>query len=333
MVFIKQVTTNDFEAIEKEIRAGHKTSDDIYGTWKKLHEDLKGGTSGSDKNYWWTYFRLYTELTWKLSSELNRDEFVNIAIGRQIPMAFLLDFDVWKTIMWFIASRGLDDKDMSSLYSEIRTAFFESNAFVGSWKGKDVVIKDLVADVRSIKQANANSMVIAEVMSKIKEAFFAKENPNVARYAIADSAELVEQFVSLCDFFAEHEPDRIWNIVQAYVNPSFVENVAAFIEKNEKALEDLDNGVVPTLRPDPAKEPAFTSQVTTSDQKPTNLQIRMTAERQFEKDASGDFKDPEEIMGMLDEWATKYNDDKIRELFIFNEQTSSFEWNNQLLTK
>ncbi len=331
MPFIKQVNLPEFEIIEQEIRVSHKFPGDTFVTWKKLHDDLKAASSESDKKFRWTYFRLYTELSWQLISEFDRSEFVSIAISRQVAMALLLDFDIWKKMIWTIATRSEDIKDVGLFYSEIRTAFFESPAFVGKWKDKDVTVKDLVDDLRRIKRADTTSLEVAETMGKIKESFFPKNDVIADRYASAKPSELVEQFVGLYDFFTEYEPDRIWNVVQAYINPSFIDNTAAFIEKNEKALEDLDNGVVSIVRPEPA-EPAFVSQPTKSNKKPTYLEIRMIAERKFEKDASGDFNDPEEVMNMLNEWATKYNDEKISELFIFNEQTGSFEWNNQLLT-
>ncbi len=345
MLFVKQVSIQSFEAIEQAIRGGHKKPEDLLVTWGKLHEDFKGENARVDSLYRWTYFRLYTELSWKLYAELDRDTFVKIAIGRQIAMAFSLDFDVWKTIMWYLASRGLDDKDMAALYADIRQAFFESEAFVGVWQGKDVLIKDLVADIKRTKLSTTTSLEVAEVMGKIKDTFFAKNDEGAMRFSVAEDKELIEQFVGLYDFFTEREPSSIWATVQAYTNPSMADAIDAYIEEGavqykralagkvvgEAASSAAAETAPPTAPVTEAKSVAKPATAVAPTPKPTYLDIQLVAQSKFKQGDDGQFEDPEAVLGMLEEWATKYNDDTIRELYVYNEQTGAFEWNEALL--
>jgi hypothetical protein len=347
MLFVKQVSIQSFEAIEQAIRSGHKKPEDLLVTWGKLHEDFKGENARVDSLYRWTYFRLYTELSWKLYAELDRDTFVKIVIGRQIAMAFTLDFDVWKTIMWYLASRSLDDKDMAVLYADIRQAFFESEAFVGVWQGKDVLVKDLITDIKRTKLSTTTSLEVAEVMGKIKDTFFAKNDEGAMRFSIAEDKELIEQLVGLYDFFTEREPSSIWATVQAYTNPSMADAIDAYIEEGavqyKRALAGKVVGEGPSsavTEPVPAPQtapkteakPAVKPSVAAAPTpKPTYLDIQLVAQSKFKQSEDGQFEDPEAVLGMLEEWAVKYNDDTIRELYVYNEQTGAFEWNEALL--
>lgn len=329
MTFIQKLTPEAFQVVEVEIRNNHKRPEDIQETWKKLHNDFKSGEPLTDQAFWWTYFRLYTELTWKLHATLSREEFVHIAIGRQISMALLLDFDVWKTIMWYLASRGLDDKDMSTLYADIRQAFFESEALAGMQNNKPVTIKELLLEVKKMKRAGISSLEIAEIMSNVKNTFFPKDS-KAALYAHADAVTVTEQFIGLCDFFTVYEPEKIWFLVQAYVKPELYVSLEKKIQDAEKKLEStLEVG---NSKSEDAAQSEEVKKTSAAQIKVSHADLQKTIEKKFKKDINGQFVDVAGVLAMLNDFADRYGDDHIRELYVFNEKTGMFEWNTEPVT-
>jgi hypothetical protein len=59
--------------------------------------------------------------------------------------------------------------------------------------------------------------------------------------------------------------------------------------------------------------------------------VKSDVEDEVQKDDKGQFVNLEEVFGKLDRLAEENNDDRIRDLFYYNEKTGKFEWNEDLL--
>ena len=62
------------------------------------------------------------------------------------------------------------------------------------------------------------------------------------------------------------------------------------------------------------------------EQEITNEEIQALIDSEFKKDETGQYEDIEGVFGKLDELATEYNDESIRELLYFDENTGGFVW-------
>ena len=93
---VREITMGEFASLEKEIRASHVDISALQETWQSLDTYFNKLSVLEDEKFRWTYFRVYTELTWKMFGSQNRDFIIDVAVKRQIPMALQLDFDVFE---------------------------------------------------------------------------------------------------------------------------------------------------------------------------------------------------------------------------------------------
>lgn len=294
-------------------------------------------SSAKVKEHYLTYFRWYTELTWKRLRSCSNEFLVKEAVARQIPMALLLGVDVQNELTWYFVARAWIAEEMQILYADIRETILNSEAFIGSIQGKDYLMKDLVEDVKKLNLKTITSLESAEINAKIKNAFFPKNDQLFDTYITADPDVVVDHAIGLINFILGVEPKNIWYVVDGIVHP---------FEFVKSAVEENTTPVVPETTPPPqaeqvpappttpvieAKPVAKPATAVAPTPKPTYLDIQLVAQSKFKQGDDGQFEDPEAVLGMLEEWATKYNDDTIRELYVYNEQTGAFEWNEALL--
>lgn len=318
---VQKKSTAEFEELEKAIFDNDQTFDQIYETWQSLDQFFHSASYEQDLEFGLTYFRLYVRLTWKeMLSAIDSNYFVEV-IRRQISMAVLLDFDVLNQIMWYLGQNNADKNTLTSLYSKVKSAFLESEEVIGKWNGKDVKIKEIISEYVLLKNRGGSSMEEAEYVSKLKQIMFPKE---AAEYILVDSDAGVERFLELVEFFQVIDNEKIWPVVDAFLNPEKYQNV-----EGQPAVP------APTPVPKPAAPPVQASKPSVAPPvpkpsvpvKPTSQQIKSQIESQFKKDAEGNFADVEGVMAKLGELAEKNNDQSIADMLYYDEKTAKFVWN------
>lgn len=60
--------------------------------------------------------------------------------------------------------------------------------------------------------------------------------------------------------------------------------------------------------------------------KPSYPEIKSKILQFFPKDENGEIVDNEGVFEVLEKTAMKYNDEKIKEIYYYNEETGKFEW-------
>ena len=74
----------------------------------------------------------------------------------------------------------------------------------------------------------------------------------------------------------------------------------------------------------------ISQKITKEEQKitttPTHAEIKSKILQFFPKDESGEIIDTEGVFEVLEKTANKYNDEKIKELYYYDEATGKFEW-------
>ena len=335
-ITVKEISAAQFDAEEQKIRASHKSLADLQESWKSLDQFFRNGSPSQDRKYWWTYFRVYVDLTRKLYSSLEPDVMTKVVFGRQVPMAILMDVDMVKELLLYFSLHAAVEQDMHNLYIQIKEAFIESQAILGVWKDKEITVAEIVKEFFFIKQRGSDALGLAEFNTKLKEILFPKNDFLVDKYVLIDPDTAIYRLTQLAIFFYLMEPKDIWYAVDAFVNqkgvgaPEEVEGGPATAAVVEAGLAAAGAAAEPPKPPEPIKKEEAKEKTAVSPKKelpkPSAAEIKKMIETQFKKGADGQFEDIESVFAKLNELAKKYNDPKINELVYYDEKTGKFKW-------
>lgn len=218
----KQLTPQEIEIMDlefySEIISDPQASEDVVNKFIEFFNNIP---KNDDRKYWSGYFRWFTELIWRRLNSFSQDIVIDSAISRQIPMAILLDVDVWKEIMWYLAGRtSFQVLDLQDLYFRMRKSFLESEAVIGEWNGKNFTVHNAIEEIQKINLLENNSMAAAELFSKIENIFFPKNDPLFRQYITIDPTTVVDRFVGLIQFFLGIDEQNIWYVVEVFLHPN-----------------------------------------------------------------------------------------------------------------
>lgn len=267
-----------------------------------------------------SYWRWFTQMTWARSGNFETSVFASQIMAKQVPIALALGYDVWDALIWHLHFRTPFSDDMASAYTLFREAFFGSDAVLGLYKGQLVAVKDLIPEIEKINRPGVDSLETAETMSKIQTCFATySDRPELLNYFVKPEKS-TDMFVGLVNFFLGVKPDRVLYVVDGYVHESSSvadTNAAAAVAETETAVAES----VPIEAP---VEEVQAPKVNYAD-------VKNMIEARFTRDASGEFTNLDGVLALLDSLATDQGDDRIRELYYFDEGTGKFQWNEGLL--
>jgi hypothetical protein len=327
------ISADTIDIYEKEYR--NLTTSQREEVWEELNKYFKSqGISNRDLFY--SYWRWYVALSWDYFMTRDKVFLSDMAFSRQIPMAILLDYDVWDSLISYLQIKTLDRQDMEALYSRIRDNFINSEAVLGKNEEKDYTIANLVQEIRVLNARGNDSIAEAEFRNKIIRIMFPKEDELFDKYIFVDQDSAVDRLFYLTQFFLGMEPENIWYFEETYWHP----------EKYEKAPEGektpaaapMPAASVPAVpvKPETTQPPKQTSSEPaqalakppeTKKSQPMDLaKIRQTIDSQFKKDSSGQYEDITGVLEKMGELAAKNNDPKISEMLYFDEQAGAFKW-------
>jgi hypothetical protein len=303
------IPAETIDIYEKEYR--NLTISQREEVWTELNQYFKSqGISNRDLFY--SHWRWYVALSWADFMIRDKDFLSDMAFSQQIPMAILLDYDVWENLISYLQIKTLDRQDMEALYSRIRDNFFISEAVIGKIDGRDYTIANLVQEIRVLNARGNDTIAEAEFRNKIIKIMFPKGDGLFDKYIFTDQDTAVDRLFYLTQFFLGMEPENIWYFEETYWHP----------EKYEKAPVAVPVPAVPTKpAPVPAK-PVEEEIIKQMDP----VRVRQTIDSQFKKDASGQYEDITGVLEKLGELAKKNNDPKIAEMLYFDEQARAFKW-------
>lgn len=283
--------------------------------WKNWHAFFSKKDLNTDWEYRWSYFRWYTDLTWRRLNQLTVEEVAQIAFGRQLSTALRLDFDVWEELVLYLNTL-IDPQAIESAYLQIQESFFSSNVIIGLVSQNPVTVQQSINNLRIINQENTDSLRSAELFAKIKPAFTEIE-PGTEAFWLSTPEVFFDRFVGLVNFFLGVDKDHIWFVVDSFINPERY--------KEGSQLAEKESAIAEVVLTEPTVEEKKVSKVSYAD-------IKNMIEARFTRDTSGEFANLDGVLALLDSLATDQGDDQIRELYYFDEGTGKFQWNEALLT-
>src|SRR3989338_10003650 len=289
---VRQLSDSEISSLESEFISLSPRQKEYREAWLTMHDFFSQATPVEARSYWKSFFRWYVEMSWKLINELVPEDVIEM-FKQQVPVALLLGTDVWMKLMRYLQFKPFDDASLASFYGDVRQSFLESDYYIGTSKGESISVKQLVAEVKKINAPNVSSLEVAESNAKINSILYSKEVAEITSFN-ADPLVTVDRFIGLTNFFLGVKPEKIWAILAGFERSTLVK---------EDDSKDINKSVG------------------LSD-------IKKIVENKFPKKPDGQFADPTEAVTMLNDLAERYNDERIRELYIFNEKTGAFEWND-----
>ena len=312
--------------------------------WEELRNFFDKATVLDIDKYRYSYWRWYVWLTWDRLNSLSQDDLINIAVGQQLSMAMLLNRDVLRELMWYFVANNYLEGDLDSLFIKLKNVFRGSNLILGRWRNKEVTIAEIVAEHSAIRQRGNDALDMAAFNSKLKDIFSSTTDPFFQKYILVNPEDAVGRFTQFALFFFLMESKDVWYAVDVFMHPD------RKIVPEESVLTHSPINSSPTMAkiepkpPEPTIAPpkAFVSpprakkepEVKVEKEKKFSYsEIKAQIVNQFPKDVKGEFLDISAVLRELERLAGKFADDSIRDLYIYNEQSGKFEWNDQLINR
>ena len=297
------LTPQQKEQLEEEfafILTDGERSEDLYMVLDEYFSDIEHNLDAAGL-YYETYWKWFVKLVW--------NRFLQLDVGRvlqymstQLPAAYIFGCEIEDTVLYFLYRRFSKDKDMESYFLKIKETLLMSEFPINPTKNTSMSMKTVLESYMRLQRQD-DSVKLAEFMSLVELQLFPG---NFVLKEGQTKQGIVKQFLSLLLFFVEDKD--IVSIVNEYVFTLRLEDPALIriVEPEDDSIEERIEEPTP----------------------PTLPQIKQQTEAKFPDTTRDNSTD---ILTYLDQLATEYNDDTIRDLYIFDEKTGSFMWNEELL--
>jgi hypothetical protein len=288
--------------------------------WAKLHAYFLPLDAKADFSFFHDYFRWYTDLTWQRINILKSDEFISIAIGRQVYKAVQLGFDISRSLVYHLDFNTFEPETMPQLYERIRQAFLESSCIMGLEKNVSVTFSEFLKRLEKIKTLDA--LQKAESYTQWNQ-LLAVPDAYKEYYTVTTPDAMIDNIEGLATFFEGIQSKNIFYIVQAFMHPGLfdkapqpVSSEPELVDTQEALLgeegdENLDGEEEIDLE---------AAQIIAYED------IQAAVDVKFPKDETGQYQDIEGVFGYLEEIAEQYEDPRIAKLLYFDEKSGGFVW-------
>jgi hypothetical protein len=338
----KKYSINEIKQMDIELDFYNLKYLDEVNLLSKLDELFKLQNNIFLFDHRYDYTRWWTVLSWKKMNSLSEEEIINL-FSKQIPEAILFGIDVWQDLMWYFNKFIFTDVEkILSMYGKIKKTLWNSKSIIGkNSKGEFLYLSDVIKEIEYNEKIKKDNLEIAEFYLKIENAFFSKNKKIFnEHYVFLDKNEVVSNLVDIINFFIGIDERSIFYIVDIFANEQIInKEEQKKIEKNinvekqilevaisEKKENDLNVKIVEKDKANLKKE------IKKDEPKKIDYNlIRMDIEMNFDIDDEANFIDLEGVLNKLEELKNKYSDDKILELYYFDEKENRFIWNDKLL--
>ncbi len=321
------------ELEQEELRFNSKISNAELAdeAWEQL-ANLFDQNSDLKQAYRVSYWRWFVILSWQKVYAVS-PEMLLLMMKDQVPAAIFSNVDVLEVLLRYLAQNFYSRDDAGIFINKLKSEFFGSEMVFGDWQGQNIKIKDIISEYFLLNKRGADSIETAEFINKLRQLMFPKD---ALSYAYVDPDEGVNRFLALINFFQDIDDDKkIRDVLNMFLLP---ENAPGIIQ-GENANESLEStaeetGPVPQpateektevekniVQPSYQKIPAVEPQA-----RLTAEQVKSQIEKEFKKDAEGNFENIEGVMQKLAELSEKYNDPRVADMLYFDEESNQFKW-------
>ena len=294
----KIIEQQNFEIFSKSFLIKDFFDNDIRKKWWDVFFDLFNDISKDDFKKYCLYWPIFVRTTWFDFNKIDRNLVLKL-ITNQIFAAFMMGVDVKDAVLRYAQLEFLVEDERLNFFKQFKELMFSSDFVWTKIDGKEVVLKELIKEYDGQKNKKQVENLISKIIDQeipafemiIKMFYIDKEIifKNIEKFLVMMNEIKEENFIQYCD---------------EYNNP---------LTREKNITEETSEKPLAKPEPTPMAPPSYT-------------EIKNKIIQFFPKDENGEIIDTEGVFEVLEKTANKYNDEKIKELYYFDEATGKFEW-------
>lgn len=256
-----------------------------------------------------SYQRWYTFLVWQRLSGYKAEEFIKI-FSNYFHIALLLGNDVWFDLLLFLLPSVNDLVEKVDIYKNTKQSLQKSKAIIAKMGNKNYTFSDILEICKDKIKDNDDVEGLKIILRPI---IFCPEIDALDKYYVFDREKILENYIKFIKNILVVEKEEILKAIDKEFHPEFANDLKTVEEYNILVEEEKIK-----------KSPE--TKINQKIEKPSYAEIKAKILQFFPKDENGEITDIEGVFEVLEKTADKYNDEKIKELYYYNEATEKFEW-------
>lgn len=272
-----------------------------------------------------SYQRWYAFLVWPSLVKFSTDKGIKI-IKNFFHVAFLFGYDVWNDLLQYVMSKGFTLIEQVELYEKIVKSLKDSKVIIAKIGNKNYVFSDIL-EICKDKIKNENDTEGLKIL--LKPVIFCPDIELLDKYYVFDREKILDNYIKLIKNILTVKEEQILKEIDKEFHPEFADSLKT-VEEYRILVQEKTNPLIKKIEPKIEKKPENnlpkieTKPMTQNP--PSYIQIKEKILQFFPKDEIGEIIDTEGVFEVLEKTANKYNDEKIKELYYFDEATGKFEW-------
>jgi len=330
--------------------------------WNEMYEEILNQSVKKDREEWYGDFRWFAHITFENIVSLDKKKVLQV-LPKIIPIGAMLGFDLVDTITKFLLLSTISDVELKAYYNQLKNAVLESESIIGFYQNKPYTVAEHAKKLQHLLISNNADLEGAEVKVKIKSMVITKEESEL--YDAALGAGMIDDALFHLDdiivFFLKVSNANIKQYLDVIMNPEYEDQDNSIEKKISKMVldtsiqnnvNDLEFNNKETIFDEKPKqeEPVqdyrlveASEEIDTINEIEENVQedsviedipkkalsidtIKMMIDSRFEKDEQGQYVNLEGVLLLLAHLAEDQQDESIRDLYYFDEQTGMFVW-------
>ncbi|PJC53917.1 MAG: hypothetical protein CO029_00245 [Candidatus Magasanikbacteria bacterium CG_4_9_14_0_2_um_filter_41_10] len=338
---IKNLTPEEKDKLQNDFDVFFATAEGRDKMWGELKTGIQNLSHEEMYSFYDTYTKWFSVLAWKKFSSLPFDDAL-FCLNRVLFFGAVQNQDMWQSVIDYLGLHAIDEDDMSNKYQQIKDVIFNSREVIRINTDKTIYrIADLITDFKKINY-NKDDLFLANVLSNLDD--FIKDRLKLLGLNTEGTDNMVAILKSLIDFLLGVEKNNIWDMLESINYPQEYENLFgnsdgqkiddSTILFDDPNLEKVDKFIDEIVEEKTSTETSSIGSIIQPPEKSsTNYQtIKSQLEQQFSYDEVGELQPLEEVLARLSQLAEENNDEKIEELYMFDENKGKFVWNEELLS-
>jgi len=259
----RNLTPTQQRALEDEFARGFSDPTFRETTWYELNEFFRKAGPQTIQQYYYSFFRYFVRLNWKMFQKLNPDEIIR-AFRYQIPIAVAFDVDPIHEFLYWLNTRPYTRDEAVQIFEKAKQAFMTSDGYFGTSQGKDHTIKDVLSEMgvgpapdrSSVDQAKVYGDLVAMVKVPTELTDVLVKFPRV------EESDIVDKFAEVANVFEDTPQDEVRDLLAHYEHDSwFYEPISdEFIEQVRREQAGEANPLAQAVANEGLKEKAVASQ-------------------------------------------------------------------------
>lgn len=360
----RPITAEELESFEWEFGQLMLLPADAERVWRELFGFFYPYNEETVRKYYDTYWRWFVALTWEHAEQLiPSDQFATVLMT-QLPMVCLLRNDIESLIFYYLYRVYTDPNDQRGAFLKIREELLKSNISIDPLSDGAPTLSSVAEKMRQLNVNDDTVLEKSEIYTDVKKTGYESEEYLNKLHIVGHSFDSATNLLRLIIFFSEERD--ITQILYDYFDavhldaelygeeviqssettepeqPAPPSSQTSKKEANQKPPEQPkpvapsapkeESQVAPPAKESPKKQPPSTPSPAPTQKReqrtPSYNTIRKQIESEFLFGTDGQPEDVEGVIARLDELAKKYGDERITELFYFNENSGRFEWSS-----